>query len=329
VLYNRVHSADGPDARLAALTSTLFHMELPVYWTNCHRNPYSDPFNDQVIVAKYTVSLLQRLVDACFQGSGMVKIMYAKRIENASIWNKYTAFKRKLRAQLNDGTHFQHAADLDPNLGETKTFAFLSGESSEASVSISNIEEHLNEHLLWHGTTKAAAEKIAAEDFKIASGNEVKHATRFGQGAYLAEDIEKSLTYAEPDENKRRYVLLCRTLCGDFYYTEAHTEIDAGQKRERNKKHTVLANPEKKGPREFIVPSSDQVYPEFVLQLSVMDWTPPDYIHTRLQKTTMEFVIPNGIQPGQMLKLQSPDGRMVDVMVPPNSMPGQKALVEI
>lgn len=28
------------------------------------------------------------------------------------------------------------------------------------------------------------------------------------------------------------WILLCRTICGDFYYTEEHTRIDAGQLRE-------------------------------------------------------------------------------------------------
>ena len=72
---------------------------------------------------------------------------------------------------------------------------------------MSNLEEKINEHLLWplgcrdgfrstvlqrHGTSKDAAEKIARTDFYVPTGKDMKHAARFGNGAYLAEDLEKS-----------------------------------------------------------------------------------------------------------------------------------------
>ena len=43
-----------------------------------------------------------------------------------------------------------------------------------------------------HGTSKDAAEKIARTDFYVPVGKDMKHAARFGNGAYLAEDVEKS-----------------------------------------------------------------------------------------------------------------------------------------
>ena len=78
---------------------------------------------------------------------------------------------------------------------------------AEKRISVSNLEEKINEHLLWrlrltcvassfvsprHGTSKDAAEKIARTDFYVPVGKDMKHAARFGNGAYLAEDVEKS-----------------------------------------------------------------------------------------------------------------------------------------
>ncbi|CAE7488322.1 Tnks [Symbiodinium pilosum] len=277
VLYTRVYASDAPET-VERLTKDLYHLQLPVYWANCHKDPVHQPFHEQFLVARYTVTLLQELATACFKGTGTIEVTRAKRIENSQVWQKYVQRKRALvkEIQKRPGIKFQTARDLDNTNGEILTFSFLSNrDSTEECVSITNLEEPLNEHLLWHGTSKEAAEKIAESDFKIPVGKDMKHAARFGNGAYLAEDLEKSLTYAEPTNDGTRVVLLCRTLCGDFYYTERHTEINAAQLRDAQAKHSVLANPERKGPREFIVPTSDQVYPEFILELDVKDWVPP------------------------------------------------------
>jgi len=133
----------------------------------------------------------------------------------------------------------------------------------------------------WH--QQRGAEAIVRNDFTIARGKGTsKHGKRFGEGAYFAEDLDKSLSYATPDENGRTWVLLCRVVCGDYYYTENKKEVDAHQQSSRAGKHSVLANPEKKGPREFIIQMEKCVYPEFCLELDVEgdveDWMmEPDY----------------------------------------------------
>lgn len=57
------------------------------------------------------------------------------------------------------------------------------------------MQEGLNEMLLWHGTTKKAAETIAEEGFLVAGT--ASHGWRFGNGVYLAEDLTKSLDYCK------------------------------------------------------------------------------------------------------------------------------------
>lgn len=319
IMYSRVHAGDS-EKHIENLTRVPYHLQLPVYWANCDKDPAKKAFHEQYLVHKHTVSLLQDLVDACFKGTGTVKLLRAKRVENSEIWTKYVDRKRLIAKQV---SHHK----VDHMKGRTWTYSVLSSkDSSEECISVSNLEEHINEHLLWHGTSKTAAEKIAEKDFYIPTGKEMKHAARFGNGAYLAEDIEKSLTYTEPDAEGHRWVLLCRAVCGDFYYTEEHTRIDAGQLRENDNKHSVLANPEGTGPREFIVPSSDQVYPEFILELQVEGWEAPAPVF--MKKTKMRIEVPPGAVPGQSMTVRLPDGREVQVQVPAGAGPGTQLEIE-
>mmetsp|Transcript_40382 Transcript_40382/g.77467 ORF Transcript_40382/g.77467 Transcript_40382/m.77467 type:complete len:759 (-) Transcript_40382:227-2503(-) len=159
--------------------------------------------------------------------------------------------------------------DGDAEAGHVTTFQCLKelrvdGKIDEA-LWIENLENSLNENMLWHGTTKEAAEAIVHNDFRIPDNP--KHGFRFGKGAYFAEDLDKSLSYA-PNENGIQFVLLCRVTCGQYYYTESDFEGDAHEKAEAEHKTCVLANPEGAGPREFIVLSTNQVYPEFILEIS-------------------------------------------------------------
>lgn len=319
VLYSRVHAKDSKE-HIERLTKVPYHLQLPVYWMNCHVDPVKKDFHDQVVVGKHTVATLQSLVDFCFKGAGSIKVLRATRVENSSVWRKYVDRKKLIQTQL---SHGHRAGHLDHQI-LTKEFL---RERGEESISVRDLQEEINEHLLWHGTSKAAAQKIAKDDFHIPTGKDMKHAARFGNGAYLAEEVEKSLTYAEPDPDGIRWVLLCRTIGGDFYYTEEHTRIDANQLRDQAGKHSVLANPEGKGPREFIVPTSEQVYPEFILELKVENWTRPDPVY--MKRTKMQIEVPHGVTPGAMMLARLPDGREVQVQVPVGARPGMKLEIEV
>lgn len=128
----------------------------------------------------------------------------------------------------------------DATQGHVTTFQALKdidkGESTHGcEININNLEDALNENLLWHGTSKDAAEAIVHEHFRIPKGSEVLHGDRFGNGAYFAENIDKSLTYAK-DENGTKYILLCRVTCGQYYYTELSSESSAHTTAEQAKK---------------------------------------------------------------------------------------------
>jgi len=132
-------------------------------------------------------------------------------------------------------------------------------------LSTEHLHDALNEQFLWHGTLRSAAENIVQNDFHIPSVAEIKHGTRFGVGAYFAENLDKSLAYA-PSEDGIQTVLLCRVLCGRMHRTSKERDPDAMTVALNSKYDSVLATPDGDY-REFIIPAADHVYPEYILEL--------------------------------------------------------------
>jgi hypothetical protein len=289
VLYTREHQRDDKE-ELKKLCSKPLHMQLPVYWSNCHRNPEHEPFHDQFKVRQFTLTLLQRLATASLgDATKTVTVLSARRVENSSNWNGYVKFKQQLQQELRDSKldAFTSAAVLTAKLPagasgmagmaaransrpgwEVMTHQHLQDEHVEESISISNMDQSLNEYLLWHGTARESGESIIRREFDVSGKlGEKKRGQRFGNGAYLAEDLAKSLTYAPPDADGLQTVLLCRVLCGSMLYTEDNMDEAAAARRDEENKHSILAHPQRLQSREFIVPRSCQVYPEYILEV--------------------------------------------------------------
>ncbi|CAE7029096.1 Tiparp [Symbiodinium sp. CCMP2456] len=160
---------------------------------------------------------------------------------------------------------------------EILTYSYLKnltgkGVQATGTISIDTLDDSIQEHLLWHGTSRASAEAIVSADFRIPK--DAKHGFRFGSGLYFAEDIGKSLSYAPLEKgsdggSKSQFVLLCRVLCGQMHYTEGQVDGNASANAKQVGKHAVLANPLAEGPREFIVLTEMQVYPEYLVEVSV------------------------------------------------------------
>jgi hypothetical protein len=207
VLYSRMSVHDDPALFDLAVQANPFHMELPVYWTNCHVNPSTTPSQTHYIVDRHTRAKLQELARKCCGKKVVVKS--AKRIESSSIWSKYVNFKRQLYAQLGEeqdesakqlvkmlGGSDQVLAhgnqgyplprDIDGTPVQTRTV--LENESVAEALSTEYLDDNLNEHFLWHGTRKAIAETIVTQAFHIPDVTEATNGTRFGVGAYFAED---------------------------------------------------------------------------------------------------------------------------------------------
>jgi len=276
VLLSRVHAADD-EKRLRALGNNPFHMQLPVYWKNAARNPVDDPFDEQYEARKSTVQLIQRLASAATKKKGL-KVLDVQRIEDSKTWIAYVNFQRELRQRLSkdDAEDEFHPEPCTPvnlldgkaDFGHVWSHQVMGGFAVEDVISLHNLATSLNEMLLWHGTNEEAARSITTTGFRIPTGDDgVAHGTRFGLGAYLAENLDKSLDYSPKDGKGEHWILLCRCTCGEFHYTEKSSEADAHTNAIQNGKDSVLANPGGNGPREFIVLQAKQVYPEFVLKV--------------------------------------------------------------
>jgi hypothetical protein len=262
VLYTRLHKSQRPQP---ISESRQFVLELPVYWLNVGKNPFTEAFNVHYKVRDKIKATLQRLATGC--SSNKPKIVSARRVEDSGLWVHYIQKKVSLGNELDKSgkDKFQPPNQLDgkPETGHSLTTTLLREKNTEDTISLENIQHGLNEMLLWHGTDREAATAIAEKGFLV---TDTKHGRRFGDGVYLAEDLDKSLTYA-PTVSGRKHVLLCRAVCGNMHYTEQHWEASADRVAKNKGKHSVLANPDSVGPREYILFEEAQVYPEYLLEI--------------------------------------------------------------
>jgi hypothetical protein len=81
--------------------------------------------------------------------------------------------------------------------------------------------------------------------------------------------LKTGLSYAPAEDDGIQCVLLCRVLGGSMYHTTENWQENASAEAFNLGHHSVLANPEGNGPREFIMMSEEQVYPEYILELKV------------------------------------------------------------
>jgi len=263
LFVTRVHAADDEAELRKSAMHVPFQAQLPVYWKNCHLDPFKDSFAEQFKVRAKTMVFLQKLVSEC--NSRGMEIIEAHRVENATMYSQYVTFKKALM-DSDDRCIPVNELDGNPSSGYALTMHKMAAYETSSVICLANIDMSINEMLLWHGTSKDAMEKIAKGGFRIPKGSEIAHGARFGNGAYLAESLDKSLDYASTDGGVQ-HVMLCRALCGKMYYTEASSERYAHDKARSDDKVSVLANPNGSGPREFIVLEENQVYPEFLMVL--------------------------------------------------------------
>ncbi|CAK9077284.1 Beta-catenin-like protein 1 (Nuclear-associated protein) (NAP) [Durusdinium trenchii] len=260
VIYERVHGGVATTPR----EDLPFLLELPLYWKNVGKNPYTEGFREHWVVKHKIKDLIQRLAEGTCRNP--VKVNKVRRVEDSSLWCRYINWKRNLASQLEESdAKIKSPNELDgnPESGHVLTEKILKENHGDEAISVENMQMGLNEMLLWHGTSKKAAETIAEEGFLVASA---AHGRRFGNGVYLAEDLTKSLDYCKTDDGIY-YVLLCRATCGHIYYTEKDWDSGADGPAKSRGCSCVLANPNQRGPREYILFDVGQVYPEYIVEL--------------------------------------------------------------
>ncbi|CAE7824453.1 Tnks [Symbiodinium sp. CCMP2456] len=265
VLYERLQRGETPELPPKDVP---FLLELPLYWKNVGRNPYTEGFREHWIVKPMIRQLIQRLANgSCGRDGGAPKVVRARRVEDSNLWCRYIDWKRSLGAQLQANGDLKctppNELDGNPESGHALTATILAEFHGDEAISVENMAPGLNEMLLWHGTSQKSAEAISEEGFEVKKSG--THGRRFGHGVYLAEDLNKSLSYCTAANNVK-YVLLCRAVCGHMYYTEKHWHSDATSEATARGKHCVLANPDRSGPREYIVLQESHVYPEYIVE---------------------------------------------------------------
>jgi hypothetical protein len=282
VLYSRAHGEED-ETTLAKAAEVPFLMELPLYWSNCHLDPIRDPFDQEYRVRDSCQDIIHELANQTRASGSSVEIVDVTRMEDSKMWTNYQAFKRELKSRGNtkveDVDHICSDVEAGNNQSVTKcttmadlaqgvsmTETALGTLNAEDAISLEQLDRTVNEGLLWHGSTESAVTAIGKDGFIIARGDNAKHGKRFGEGAYLAEDLDKSLQYTTPDSNGIVYFLLCRVVLGEVYVTTQQRELDAHEAAVKAGKHSILACPDG-GPREFIVLEERQVYPEFIVKL--------------------------------------------------------------
>lgn len=208
---------------------------------------------DDTFIAKYTKDrkggdVPQRLV-----------LLRATAVQNEQNFVEYVTRRKKIREEIKakplSGSEVVHGI-CDP-----KTML------SAGVTKLQPLDLDVQESWLWHGTTKAGAEGISSEDFRINLAGSGA-GTLYGRGVYLAEACTKSDEYCT-EENGERHLLLCRATLGRVHYTDqVRPDTNAlEQSCLSGPYHSVLGDREKsRGTfREFIVYDDDQVYPAFVI----------------------------------------------------------------
>lgn len=257
LLYKRLHQSETPEPLPKELP---FLLELPLYWKNVCENPHSPGFREHWLVKEKIRELIERLANGTSSLGGPYRVAKVMRVEDSKLWLRYmeTKHQRTLEAQK---ARFPPPNELDgmPQSGHSLTGSIVQEFHGDEAISVETMSPGLNELLLWHGTSEWGAKGIASKGFRV---GQAKHGRRFGDGVYLAEDLAKSLAYCKRGTNGHRYVLLCRALCGKMYYTESYG-LDSIVPEDA---HSILAYPERKSPREFIVFKESHVYPEYIIE---------------------------------------------------------------
>lgn len=141
------------------------------------------------------------------------EVVQAWRCENSRIWREYVTHRATIIQDRDETPEEKDDFVEYTDVKSTLAWAAQSGASADRLI------PECNEWYLFHGTSPAAAQSIAENDFKIslAGGNT---GTLYGRGAYLAESITKADEYARCNEDGEYAVLLCRALGGRVKYTE-------------------------------------------------------------------------------------------------------------
>eukprot|EP00928_Gymnodinium_smaydae_P023461 TRINITY_DN19358_c0_g1_i2.p1 TRINITY_DN19358_c0_g1~~TRINITY_DN19358_c0_g1_i2.p1 ORF type:complete len:609 (-),score=61.42 TRINITY_DN19358_c0_g1_i2:55-1881(-) len=249
------------DVELAASTS----LEPPHYWTNqgftkfTAMEPLQEDFRDAI----------QQLFDSTFmakatrdrKGRVPVRLVVhtAHRLENSDLWGRYAAKRRSIAMSRPE---ILGVAEMEGS-GPVKTQSILRRFNRQ-------LEDSVNEHYLFHGSSPAGVLGIGTGGFDlkfIGTGA----GSMFGPGAYFAESSSKGDEYASAEQSglfQGKYaMLLCRVTCGQLFRITESNKPEIQNAMRTGAYDGVLGDREAKVGtyREFVVYDEAQIYPEYVV----------------------------------------------------------------
>ncbi|XP_013401660.1 poly [ADP-ribose] polymerase 14 isoform X2 [Lingula anatina] len=217
-------TTDRMETDVKRLDFTKREIDLPSTWTTVPKDTSYIAVDLNPSDQEYTSvdQLLRQTI-----GGTLKQIIKVQRIQNPSMFQKYSVQKAHMEATAKAGT--------------------------------------IVERVLWHGTSEDTLPSINKYGFNRSYCG--KNATVFGNGVYFAVNASYSAqnTYARPNANGYKHLYLCRVLTGE--YVQGKSGLIVPPQKDPNDKHSlydsVVDNPS--APTMFVIFSDTQAYPEFLV----------------------------------------------------------------
>jgi len=252
-----------------------YQVAVPGYWSNWNTDR---SFRDLYPAVRFK-PVIQRLMDSTWEAKytrdrkgadGLripkgdpngdmptgVRVLKVLRVEDSEMWQRYATALADISA---------HRSLCNKLVGHpANTVTALDAKEGQ------RLAPSVNEVYLWHGSAPQAVMSIAQAGFDLDLTGSATGAM-FGRGAYFAESASKADEYSSDDRDGyyQGYfaMLLCRVVLGEVQHlltadTEAHDRTGP----EMPYDSTLGDREAAVGTyREFVVPSQDQIYPEYAI----------------------------------------------------------------
>lgn len=251
----------------------------PTYWSKRDEDYRTIDITDD---AEFIKCLVYDLWDQKEVGKGRqnlpvgdkvyIRITNVKRVENVKLFREYYRKRSVLKKKKEKIDRIKALKKLDPDILTTRLI--IAKPVLRRSPLEMNIFHDINEHYLFHGTSRRNVESICKEGFKVA------YASRnlmLGKGIYTAEDPTKSDHYTEKDRNEPQMVLLCRVGLGEMFSSDRPAKElknppcrTSGCYKQNCQAHeytfdSAVADIENYRYREFVVYKDHRIYPEYII----------------------------------------------------------------
>jgi len=261
VLYERIYADPSfglPSARALrpAGCTVAFHFQVPSYWANFHKNPETEPFNEDHDVRPRGVRLLQRSLQL-ITGMQNMLILSARRLEHSGMLQDYVAVKTFIRCRTPGVSQPGLVKTLLLTAEQYKAWC-AAGLQNAFSQDI--VEHDINEVYLWAGVPPGPDGK--AVDIRAAAALARRCRLLFGNPL-------DALAYAPAARDGHRSLLLCRAVCGELSSGEAHRKPADCLVTAASPSREATTSGRAMGYRFNMLHGDRQIYPEILLHVVI------------------------------------------------------------